>query len=57
MRTISANIDAGREQGGIAGTLKRYVWSAAAAINFARLYVQPTQTTELPATIRLQPAW
>jgi magnesium-protoporphyrin IX monomethyl ester (oxidative) cyclase len=57
MRTISANIDAGREQGGIAGTLKRYVWSAAAAVNFLRLYVQPTQTTELPATIRLQPAW
>jgi magnesium-protoporphyrin IX monomethyl ester (oxidative) cyclase len=57
MRTISANIDAAREQGGVFGALKRYRWSAAAAVNFARLYLQPTQQTELPATIRLQPAW
>ena len=57
MRVISANIDAAREQGGIIGALKRYRWSAAAAVNFARLYVQPTQSNALPATIRLQPAW
>jgi magnesium-protoporphyrin IX monomethyl ester (oxidative) cyclase len=57
MRGISAGIDAARAEGGIGGTLKRWGLSAQAAITFARLYLQPTQESELPATVRLQPAW
>lgn len=57
MRGISARIDAARAEGGVIGTLKRYGLSVQAAITFARLYVQPTQSNDLPATIRLQPAW
>ncbi len=57
MRTISAGIDAARDQGGVLGTVKRLGLTLAAGLTFARLYVQPTQATRLPATIRLQPAW
>ena len=57
MRRISAGIDAARSQGGIAGALKRAGLTLSAAVTFARLYIQPTQATALPATIRLQPAW
>ena len=31
--------------------------SLAAAITFVRLYTQPTQSSALPASVRLQPAW
>ena len=57
MRHISVGIDSAREQGGVVGALKRYGLTLAAGITFLRLYTQPTQATELPATIRLQPAW
>ncbi|WP_188946076.1 magnesium-protoporphyrin IX monomethyl ester (oxidative) cyclase [Polymorphobacter multimanifer] len=57
MRTISAAIDATREESGLGAKLKRGMLSARAALTFAKLYLQPTQTSELPATIRLQPAW
>ncbi len=57
MRGISARIDAARAEGGILGRAKRIVLSVAAAVTFVRLYVQPTQQTALPATVRLQPAW
>ncbi|MEY2883046.1 MAG: hypothetical protein RL490_770 [Pseudomonadota bacterium] len=57
MRDISLGIDAAREQGGIVGGLKRIGLSAAAAVTFVRLYLQPVQDNALPATVRLQPAW
>ncbi|KPF68434.1 magnesium-protoporphyrin IX monomethyl ester cyclase [alpha proteobacterium AAP81b] len=57
MRVISARRDAAREQGGIVGGIKRAGWSLAAAVTFARLYLQPTRENALPATVRLQPAW
>ena len=57
MRGIAAGIDAARAEGGVLGTLKRYGLTIAAAVTFARLYTQPTQKTELPATVRLQPVW
>ncbi len=57
MRTISAGIDATREQGGLGATLKRLGLTAKAALTFAQLYLQPTQSTQLPANVRLQPAW
>jgi magnesium-protoporphyrin IX monomethyl ester (oxidative) cyclase len=57
MRGISAHIDAAREQGGLFGKLKHFGWSLAAGVTFMQLYLQPTQGNELPATVRLQPAW
>lgn len=57
MRGISAGIDAARERGGFFGAVKHGWLSLAAAVTFARLYLQPVESTELPATIRLQPAW
>ena len=57
MRGISAGIDAARTQGGLVGAVKRFGLSLAAGVTFLQLYTQPVQRTELPATIRLQPAW
>jgi magnesium-protoporphyrin IX monomethyl ester (oxidative) cyclase len=57
MRGISAGIDAARESGGIGGRVKRFGLSIAAAVTFARLYLQPVIRHDLPATVRLQPAW
>ncbi len=57
MRGISAGIDAARAAGGLGGQVKRFGLSVAAAITFARLYLQPVIRHDLPATVRLQPAW
>ncbi len=57
MRSISAGIDAARGQGGVGGSIKRIGLSLAAAVAFARLYFHPTESSALPATTRLQPAW
>ncbi len=57
MRGISAGIDAAHKQGGVIGGLKRFGLSLAAGLTFARLYLQPVQRSELPATVRLQPVW
>ncbi len=57
MRGISGRLDAARAQGGLAGRLKRFGYSLAAAVTFARLYLQPVEGNALPATVRLQPAW
>lgn len=57
MLTISAGIDATRGQGGLGAKVKRLALSAKAALTFAQLYLQPTQSFELPANVRLQPAW
>ncbi len=57
MRTISAGMEAAAKQGGLLGGLKRIGLTLAAGVTFARLYFQPVQRSELPATIRLQPAW
>jgi magnesium-protoporphyrin IX monomethyl ester (oxidative) cyclase len=57
MRGIAAGMDAARAEGGIIGGIKRLGLSLAAAITFVRLYTQPTQSSALPASVRLQPAW
>ncbi len=46
-----------RAQGGITGRLKQAGLAVAGAATFARLYMLPTQSNELPKDIRLQPAW
>ena len=57
MRTIAAGIDEQRGKPGVVAALKRAGLSARAALTFVKLYLQPTSQQELPATIRLQPAW
>lgn len=57
MRDISAKIDDARVQGGLAGRIKRGIYSAQAALTFAQLYLQPTQPSQLPTSVRMQPAW
>ncbi|MFM9827942.1 MAG: magnesium-protoporphyrin IX monomethyl ester (oxidative) cyclase [Sphingomonas sp.] len=57
MRRIAAGIDAAKAQGGVIGGLKRAGLMAAAGLNFARLYVLPTNSNALPANMRLVPAW
>ena len=53
----SRRVDAGKARGGIAGAWMRVTGMAGAAFSFARMYFHRTRSNELPATIRLQPAW
>ncbi|KAB7644861.1 magnesium-protoporphyrin IX monomethyl ester (oxidative) cyclase [Polymorphobacter fuscus] len=57
MRGISAAIDATHKEGGAVAAVKRLGLKLSAGVTFARLYLQPVQKTELPASIRLQPVW
>jgi magnesium-protoporphyrin IX monomethyl ester (oxidative) cyclase len=57
MRTIAAGIDEVRGKPGPVAALKRAGLSLKAGLTFVKLYLQPTSSQELPATIRLQPAW
>jgi magnesium-protoporphyrin IX monomethyl ester (oxidative) cyclase len=50
-------IEAGKARGGIGGALQRAKGMATVGLSFARMYLHPTRSNELPATIRLQPAW
>ncbi|MEM1398777.1 MAG: magnesium-protoporphyrin IX monomethyl ester (oxidative) cyclase [Pseudomonadota bacterium] len=44
-------------KGGIVGNLQKAVLGVQAFATFARLYMLPIKSNELPATSRLQPAW
>ena len=57
LRRVSLGIDAARARGGVVGRAKRIGLTAAAAANFARLYLLPAKRHALPATVRLQPTW
>jgi magnesium-protoporphyrin IX monomethyl ester (oxidative) cyclase len=57
MRTLSGRIDATRAESGLGSRVKRLGLSLAAAVTFVQLYLQPTRGSELPASVRLQPAW
>lgn len=57
LRLAALRIEAGKERGGITGFAMRASGMASAAVNFARLYLQPTKSNALPQSIRLQPAW
>jgi magnesium-protoporphyrin IX monomethyl ester (oxidative) cyclase len=55
--SISQAIEQAKAQGGVIGFAKRVAWSVAGLATFARLYVLPTVPNELPAQMRMQPAW
>jgi magnesium-protoporphyrin IX monomethyl ester (oxidative) cyclase len=57
LRSVAEAIADAKAQGGLSGRLKRAVLPLAAAAAFARLYLLPAKTNELPQEIRLQPAW
>ncbi|MFX7849929.1 hypothetical protein ABTK11_22735, partial [Acinetobacter baumannii] len=57
LRRVAEAIADAKAQGGLAGRLKRAVLPLAAATAFARLYLLPAKSNELPQELRLQPAW
>jgi len=54
---VQAGIDAARERGGVVGLFKQAGWAVVGAATFARLYLLPVNRHELPAEIRVAPAW
>ena len=54
---LQTRIDAAKAQGGALGFVKRMAWSAAGVATFARLYVLPVKRHDLPAQVRVAPAW
>lgn len=53
----SRRIEAGKARGGAVGAWQRLSGLAGVGTAFARLYFHRTQTNQLPATVRMQPAW
>jgi magnesium-protoporphyrin IX monomethyl ester (oxidative) cyclase len=52
-----AGFDAARARGGLVGKLLQARWAVGGALNFARLYLHPVKRHDLPAEIRVAPAW
>jgi magnesium-protoporphyrin IX monomethyl ester (oxidative) cyclase len=46
-----------KAQGGAMGLLKRGGWAVSAAVTYARLYLLPTKSNELPVQVRMAPTW
>jgi magnesium-protoporphyrin IX monomethyl ester (oxidative) cyclase len=57
LRSLSARLDIAREQSGIVAAMRRAGLSVAAAGVFARLYLLPTRSNELPENVLMAPAW
>ncbi|MFZ4119948.1 MAG: magnesium-protoporphyrin IX monomethyl ester (oxidative) cyclase, partial [Polynucleobacter sp.] len=57
LREISDEVEAAKVQGGILSYVKRGFLAANAALVFARIYTLPVVPNELPADIRMAPAW
>ncbi len=57
MRLITEGKRRARAKGGVMGKLKGFGLTAAAALAFARLYLIPVESNELPQNVRLSPAW
>lgn len=54
---LTPRINAAKEKGGVFGRLRANALRAQAAAIFLRLFLQPGKAAELPAEIRLSPAW
>ncbi|HKX95330.1 MAG TPA: magnesium-protoporphyrin IX monomethyl ester (oxidative) cyclase [Methylibium sp.] len=46
-----------KERGGLVGRAQQAGWAAVAAATFVRLYLRPVKRHDLPAQIRVAPAW
>ncbi len=57
LRWVSEESAKAKVQGGIVGKLKGLGLSAIGLATFIRMYAIPVKSNELPATIRLAPAW
>jgi magnesium-protoporphyrin IX monomethyl ester (oxidative) cyclase len=57
MRRASIGIAEAEADGGLLGACRKLGWRARAAAAFARMYLLPVQSNEVPETSRLQPAW
>ena len=53
----SEGIARAKAQGGIGGLVKRVGWAVVGLATFAKLYVHPVKRHELPAQMRVAPAW
>jgi len=54
---ISQANERAKARGGIVGKLTQAVCAVRAALTFGRLYLMPVQSSELPQTVRMVPAW
>ena len=54
---LSVAIADAKARGGLLGRIKAVALGAQAAATFARLYLRPVIRRDLPATVRMQPAW
>ncbi len=57
LRRISNRMDAARAKGGIGGLIRRAGLTVAAGAVLGGLFLRPARHAELPAVIRLAPAW
>jgi magnesium-protoporphyrin IX monomethyl ester (oxidative) cyclase len=57
LRLKMKGIEAARRRGGVVGALRRAGLTVSAAATFVRLYLLPVHRHELPAQVRLAPAW
>ncbi len=55
--TIQTRINQAKARGGVLGALKQGLWAVAGVATFARLYLLPVKRHELPADVRVAPAW
>ena len=54
---ISQAHEQAKARGGILGTLTQAVGVVRAVLTIGRLYLMPVQSSELPQTVRMVPAW
>jgi magnesium-protoporphyrin IX monomethyl ester (oxidative) cyclase len=57
LRRIAAASAAAKARGGVTGAVRRLGLAAAATATFVRLYLLPVQRHDLPAQVRMAPAW
>jgi len=54
---IQVGVNRARERGGLIGRLQQAGLAVAGALTFARLYLHPVKRHDLPAQVRVAPAW
>ena len=57
LRRITEAVAAAKARGGVVGRAKRLGLGAAAAATFARLYLLPAKSNQVPQAVRMAPVW